>query len=456
MIKFRRGDDLARTQLTWLFVVGALVGLYPFVCLLEIAISGTTGWISGVLALFIGVGLPLAFLAATAPKTLYRADWALSTALTYGALSLLVLSAYAAGTALTGLLTSNGSAAVAAVVAAACGVLLAPWRRRVQGLVDRRFFPRRRAVLLALADLQRRINDGTGQPEEIEEVLREALRDPTVRVGLRLPGELESRDLAGQPLTGESIPVLLAGQPVGALTASSPVVRAVLADCVSAAAPLVEIVRLRVQLSTALHEVAASRARLVEAGTAERVRLERDLHDGAQQRLVALGMAIRVSQQSMPAQDPTYALLDHAVAQLQAAVVELREIAHGIRPSSLQDGLGAALDAWSQGLSSAVEVDAEVGELSDEVATTAYFVAAEAVTNAAKHADAQRISVTVRQDDSAVMISVTDDGRGGASVPAGSGLARLADRVAALSGTFTVDSPLGEGTRVEAVLPCGS
>ena len=92
-----------------------------------------------------------------------------------------------------------------------------------------------------------------------------------------------------------------------------------------------------------------------------------------------------------------------------------------------------------------MEVDAEVGELFDEVATTAYFVAAEAVTNVAKHADARRISVAVRQDESAVMISVTDDGRGGASVPAGSGLARLADRVAALSGTFTVHSPLGEG-----------
>ena len=83
-------------------------------------------------------------------------------------------------------------------------------------------------------------------------------------------------------------------------------------------------------------------------------------------------------------------------------------------------------------------------------------MAAEAVTNAAKHADAQRISVTVRQVDSALTISVTDDGRGGASLPAGSGLARLADRVPALSGTFTVDSPLGQGTRVEAVLPCGS
>ncbi len=144
--------------------------------------------------------------------------------------------------------------------------------------------------------------------------------------------------------------------------------------------------RLRAELAGALREVEASRTRLVQAGDAERRRLERDLHDGAQQRLVSLGMAMRLAQRHLD--DGTVdvnGLLDQGVAELATAIAELRQIAHGLRPTSLDDGLHAALAAITQTLPIPVRLDIPPGELPEDLATTAYFVAAEAVTNAAKY-----------------------------------------------------------------------
>jgi len=367
-----------------------------------------------------------------------------------------VILGYAATAFGVGLLLGRESALVAALVATVGALLLAPVRSRLQRRIDQRFFPLRRTALRAIADLQDRVHSGTGQPEEIEQVLRTALGDDDLRVGLRIPGAEGLRDLSGRPMSDTGVPVRLGEVQVGALSSPSAASQSVLLDCATEIATLLEVARLREQLAAAVREVEASRTRLVQAGTAERLRLERDLHDGAQQRLVALGMALRVAQRDLTAGDTAYAVLDHGVAQLATAVAELRQIAHGLRPSSLDDGLVAALEAWSRDLPTPIEVEAGIGELSDDIATTAYFVAAEAVTNATRYADAQRIVVRVSQSDSSVVISVSDDGCGGARPTPGSGLAGLADRVAALRGTLTVESPLGGGTLVRAVLPCGS
>jgi signal transduction histidine kinase len=149
-------------------------------------------------------------------------------------------------------------------------------------------------------------------------------------------------------------------------------------------------------------------------------------------------------------------VLDRAVAELGTAVAELRQIAHGLRPASLDDGLHAALSGMTRSLPFPVRLQVDPAALPDDLAATAYYVACEAVTNAAKHAGAEQVAVRVARDDAAVRIRVEDDGCGGAAVRPGSGLAGLSDRVAALGGSMTMRSPSGGGTVIEAVLPCAS
>jgi signal transduction histidine kinase len=171
--------------------------------------------------------------------------------------------------------------------------------------------------------------------------------------------------------------------------------------------------------------------------------------------LVALGMALRLAQRHLPDVD-VETVMDQAVAELSTAVAELRQIAHGLRPTSLDDGLHAALAALTSKLPVPVILDGQPAVIAEQVATTAYFVAAEAITNAAKYAQASRIRVRGTQDGSDVAVRVQDDGIGGARARTGSGLAGLADRVAAVGGSLRLSSPAGAGTTLEAVLPCAS
>ena len=214
---------------------------------------------------------------------------------------------------------------------------------------------------------------------------------------------------------------------------------------------------MRVEVLIALRDVESSRSRLQRVGYQERERLERDLHDGAQQRLVALGMAIRLSQRHL--RDGTVdvdGLLDQTVAEIATAVAELRRIAHGLRPSCLDDGLGPALVSLASGAPIPIELDVRAEDVPDDVATTAYFVASEAVTNAVKHAGANRIDLHVAHVDGGLTVRIRDDGRGGADLLLGSGLTGMVDRVAAAGGSMSMKSPLGAGTLIEAVLPCAS
>jgi signal transduction histidine kinase len=230
------------------------------------------------------------------------------------------------------------------------------------------------------------------------------------------------------------------------------------AEATRALALMLEMGRQQVELSGALAEVDASRTRLLLASLGERKRLERDLHDGAQQRLVALGMGLRLMQRRLPANGQELAAqLDAAVAELATAVAELRQIAHGIRPSALDEGLGAALRQLSGRSPTPVSlhIDGHLADVPEVVGATAYFVAAEAVHNANKHAAAQRITVRLGSEGQAIRLYVSDDGRGGARSTPGGGLAGLDDRVNALGGKLVVSSESGCGTTIEAVLPCG-
>ncbi|HET6510193.1 MAG TPA: PAS domain-containing sensor histidine kinase [Baekduia sp.] len=204
--------------------------------------------------------------------------------------------------------------------------------------------------------------------------------------------------------------------------------------------------------------VHASRARIVEATLDERRRLGRDLHDGAQQRLVNVALGVQLAARAVPADDAeTRELLDGALAETQAAIADLRELAAGLHPSVLTHrGLRGALESLTARAPLPVALDVPDTRFDELVEATAYFVAAEALANVAKHAGATEARVRIATEDDLLVVEVGDDGRGGARVggdAGGSGLAGLADRVAALDGTLTVDSPTGGGTRLRAVLP---
>ncbi len=226
---------------------------------------------------------------------------------------------------------------------------------------------------------------------------------------------------------------------------------------VGAAAGLaMENERLQAQLRARVEELRTSRARIVEAGTHERRRLERNLHDGAQQRLVALSLTLRLAQGKVH-KDPEKAheLLDAAQQELTLALGELRELARGIHPAVLSDrGLGAALEALAG--RAPIEVDlAEIpgDRLPEPIEAAAYFVVAEALTNVVKYAHASQATVRVMRRNGTAVVEVADDGIGGADPDRGSGLHGLADRVSALDGRMSLDSPAGAGTRLRAEIP---
>ncbi|MEV6235334.1 histidine kinase [Lentzea sp. NPDC051838] len=457
VLRFRRASDPVRAQLKWLAFAGLATTAYPVVCLAEIVVTGRSGIVATVwgvvtiIALFCSVGV------AMLRHDLYDVDRVLADAISYTIVLLVLIGAYALAALGLGLVVGQDSPAAAAGATAVCAVLLAPLKKRLHRVVDRRLFPRTKAALQAIDDLQHRVHTQAAQPEELEDALRTALKDPTLRVGLLIPASTGFVDAKGVPVADTGlVPITLGGTQIGVLS-SSTTTPAVLRVVATAAASLVEVSRLRGELAAALREVEASRARLVQAGDAERKRLERDLHDGAQQRLVSLGMAMRLAQRQLPTGEiDVHAVLDQGVAELATAIAELRQIAHGLRPTSLDDGLHSALAALTTKLPVPVTLEIMDEPLADDITVTAYFVAAEAITNAAKHARASAITVRVTHQEDAVNVVVKDDGCGGADPSAGSGLSGLADRVAALGGSLRLHSKPGLGTTIQAVLPCAS
>ena len=220
----------------------------------------------------------------------------------------------------------------------------------------------------------------------------------------------------------------------------------------------IENAELNAELEAKVEELRASRHRIVEAGYAERRRVERDLHDGAQQRLMALTMNLRLARAKL-GEDPAQAgeLLDEAMTELAEATAELRELARGIHPVVLSDrGLRAAIGGLAERSPVPVEVlETPAERLPAPVESATYFVIAEALTNVARYAGASGATVRVARENGAVAIAVCDDGAGGADPAAGTGLRGLADRVAALDGELAVRDRDEGGTAVEARIPCG-
>jgi len=318
----------------------------------------------------------------------------------------------------------------------------------------------RASVADLVIDLQR-VND----PARIRAALGRTLGDPALTVGYWLPSSRTFVDDDGRTVEPTPPPGRMAtivhgnDDPVAVLVHDAALAEEPeLVDAVAATARLaLENQRLHAELRAQLEEVRASRARIVAAGDEERRRLERDLHDGAQQRLLALGLALQLARAELPDRTGSAdALLAEAEQELQEALHELRELARGIHPAILTDGgLAPALRTLAERTPIPVSVSAPERRLPPAVETAAFFIVSEALANVVKHAHATHASVTVDADRRTVTVVIEDDGDGGADVARGSGLRGLQDRAQTLGGRLSVESESGAGTRVRAELPCG-
>lgn len=301
-------------------------------------------------------------------------------------------------------------------------------------------------------------------PGRLRDALARALGDSTLQLAFRQPDGAGHLDTSGRavdadrPDSGRAV-VPIAGPDGAVLVYDEGLeLEPQLVKLTAAAAGMaLEHARLQAEVQAQLEQVRASRARIVEAGDAERRRLERDLHDGAQQRLVTLSLALGMARDRAAGADPELAaLIDSAGTQAREALTELRELARGIHPAVLTEtGLTGAVQALVERSPVAATITAVPdGRFPAPVEATAYFVVSEALANVAKHAMAGAAQVTIRRPPGRLVVEVSDDGAGGARAEGGSGLRGLADRVASAGGVLRVDSPPGGGTRLEADLPC--
>jgi signal transduction histidine kinase len=462
--RLRRASGIERSQIKLLAYAAALIP----------AAVGA-GWVEGLMgsgsdtATVIGLvlvvlAIPLAIGVAVLRYRLYEVDRLINRTLVYVVLSALLAATYAAVSLSLGVALGAGStlptAAATLVVALAFGAL----RSRVQMLVDRRFSRARYEGLRRVERYLVELRAGRAAPEATGEVLAEALGDPSLELFFWLPESDEHVDSSGRPAQvapdsrRDLTPVRRGSLRLGAVLHDSALSERpdLLESVIDAAGLAIEIARLRAEVARRLAEVEQSRARIVTAGYEERRRLERDLHDGAQQRLVSIGLALRHVQGQLPAQGREAGELDATVAELSEAIEELRELARGVRPARLDDGLGAALRELASRSALRTRVEATEERFEDRLETAAYFVASEALANTAKHAQASQVTVTAARQNGSLLVCVRDDGVGGACPAEGSGLVGMTDRVAALGGSLTVDSPPGQGTVVTAELPCES
>ena len=301
---------------------------------------------------------------------------------------------------------------------------------------------------------------------DLRELLARALRDPTLSLIYWLPQYGSWADQDGNPMTlpgpetdrrvtivkqnGEQIAALVYDATLGE--------EPDLVEAVSAAAGIaLENGRLEAELRARLQELHGSRTRVVEAQQNERRRLERDLHDGAQQRLVALALELGMLAEKSDTDPATQGRLKRARSEVSESLNELRDVARGLHPAVVSGhGLAVALESLATVTPLEVELKTDgLPRLPEQLEVAAYYVVSESLTNAAKHAQASRVSVELRVDEDTLVAEIIDDGIGGADSERGTGLRGLADRIEALDGRLRIWSAAGSGTRVRAEIPCG-
>jgi signal transduction histidine kinase len=466
-LRQRRSRGDVRQQLKLVLAVGAFVAAATTLVLLT-----WFPWPHGGLSVRIGiVGLLLTVFAfaigvAVTRYRLYDVDVAIERTAVYGALTLLLAASYAATALAVGTALGRDSDWVTAAATLVVAVAFRPLRSALQDLVDRRFSRARYEAVQRVSEFLERLRAGRSAPEEIEPLLRELLSDPELEMRFFLPESEVYVGTTGMPVHDDPAdarvrtPVLRAGVPVAMVLhqPTGPQRPDPLVALVETGGLAIEIARLRVELRRQLAEVQASRARIVAAGNAERRRIERNLHDGAQQRLVSIGLRLRHAQHQLSSGEPARAdeTIDRAVTEVTIAIDELRELAHGLPPAQLDAGLDPALRELAGRAPLPVHVQTTTERFSVGLEAAAYFIASEGLTNAIKHSGATAVSIDAHRSNGHLVVSVTDDGVGGAVETHGGGLRGLQDRVAAHGGSLRIENGLDNGTILTAELPCGS
>jgi signal transduction histidine kinase len=305
-------------------------------------------------------------------------------------------------------------------------------------------------------------------PAELQASLARTLGDPSLELRYALEGKDRWVDSRGRraslPRPGDGPQARTAtlvereGRPLAALIHDPALDQGLVRAAAAAAGMAIENARLHAEVRAQLEEARASRQRIVEAGDRERRRVERNLHDGAQQRLAALALSLAMLRERGGADPATAASLAQAAAELKRAIDELRELARGIHPAVLtEEGLPAAVESLAERSAVPVRVAADFDtRLPEPVETVAYFVVSESLANVAKYARASGARVALSRCNGTLRVEVVDDGVGGADASQGSGLRGLEDRVSAVRGSFRVETRAAGGTRVLAEIPCDS
>ena len=474
VLRFRRSTGIERQQIKWVALALAFLLASFFISTIAASIGLDEKLIDTVVSGIAFIALPVSVGIAVLQYHLYDLDVVVKKALVAGALVLLVISAYAAVVGLLGVVTSgNESSGSVFVVALALGLAFRPVTRFARRLADRLVYGRRATPYEVLTEFSERVGESYATEDvlgRMAQILGQATGAGSARVWLRIGSELrpaaswptdaEPADMA--VVANEVLPMIEGetvvevrdrGELLGALSVAmppndpmDPSKERLVRDLASQAGLVLRNVRL-------VEELRASQRRLVTAQDHERRRLERNIHDGAQQQLVALSVKTRLAR-DLTARDPAKAaaMLTQIDTEIQTALDDLRDLARGIYPPLLVDkGLGAALDAQARRSPVPITVRADgLGRYAPEVEAAVYFSCLEALQNVAKYAEASSATVILAQSNGHLTFEVVDDGRGfdPASQRNGTGLQGIADRLGALHGDLTVRSEPGEGTRV--------
>lgn len=463
LVRYVRSNGEQRQQLAW-----AVLGIATTVVLLVPGYALLGPEVQYVAAIPLVSGLMFAM----RRSSLFGADAIVRIAARYGLLSVMLTAVYVVVVVAVGAAVDAvgvGAPVPVAVATLVAALAFAPLRRVAQRWIDRRFDRRGWEAVRRVDAAALRLRDGEIDTTEMEDELRAAVGDPTLLVTYVLPSG-ERVDHSGAPVrvpvedAAEALPhrvvrgVEIAGRRVaeveldGAIAAAEPTL---VTAALAAGALCMENGGLRAGAAAQLSEVERSRSRLAAASERERRRIERDLHDGAQQRLVALALRLRMIQRrSVDDLEGACEDLDRAVDEVHLLIDDLRSLTQGLLPAVLHDeGLAVALRTVVSELPVPVDLDVVDGRLPVEVESTTWFFVCEGLTNAMKHAAPSHVLVTVVRTGDRLTVEVRDDGRGGAHERDGGGLQGLRDRVAAIGGVIDV-GPGQPGTVLRAEMPC--
>jgi signal transduction histidine kinase len=481
--RFRRADGIERQQIKWVAfgILSAFVATFLSDFVRDEVLSAIVGG-AGFLALPISIGV------AVLKFRLYDLDVVVKRTVVYAALALFATLVYLAVVVGAGAWLGRENSSLTMAAAVIVAVTFQPVRARLTKLADRLVYGRRATPYEVLADFAERVGDAYRDEDllpRMARVLGEGVSAERADVWLKVDDDLrdvaawpaEAAPLGTVPLSGGDLPALggadrvyrveHAGELLGALAVRkppsdpvSPTDDKLISDLAGQAGLVLRNVRLTEELRARLDDLRAAQKRIVAAQDRERRRLERNIHDGAQQQLVALAVKARLAR-TLTEGDPVRAaeMLTQVEAETHQALEDLRDLARGIYPPLLADkGLPDALEAQARKSPVPVAVDADgVGRLPQEVEAAVYFSTLEALQNTAKYAEASRATVTLRRANGSLSFTVTDDGKGfdTRSIRYGTGLQGIADRLGALDGEFRVTSSPRAGTTVSGRVPVG-